>query len=183
MNRKGFTIIEIMIVTVIIAILAMIAVAAHQRYIERARSSAAQSLLQQLALAEAAALVAGEASSLLSADFVFFANRTEVAEVKKLFDLGFRPDPQVGLAVLPPKSGAAGFVAFAAHRGIRSSMHVYDDVSFTGVRIYKPGLVCGADPLAELPIFIVTDDPANPIASTETVKVDLAGGWVTSSGP
>ena len=183
MFKKGFTVIEIMIVVAIIAILALIAVASYQRYIEHARSAATQSLLQQLAMAEAATLVETEAVGTLNLDFVFFSTIADVSQVKKLSDLGFRPDPQVGFAVLPPKSGVAGFVAFAAHRGVNSSMHVYDDVSFNGVRVVKPGLTFGADPPDELPIFIMTENSTNPIISTETVKVDIATGLVTSSGP
>jgi len=183
MNRKGFTIIEIMIVTVIIAILAMIAVAIFQRYLERARNSAAQSLLQQLAMAEAASLVEAEADGLPGGNFTFLSTITDTSAVKHLSDFGFRPDPQVGFVVLPLKSGASGFVAFAAHRVAHSSMYIYDDVSFTGVRPYKPGSVSVVDPPEELPTFTMTGDPADPISSTETVKVDITTGLVTSSGP
>ena len=184
MIKKGFTIIEIMIVVAIIAILALISVAVYQQYIERARNSATQSLLQQLAMAEAATLVDADAGrSSVRPDFIFFSTSAEASEVKKLSDLGFRPDPQIGFAVLPLKSGNAGFVAFAAHRGAKSPMHVYDDVSFAGVRVYKPGHTFGADPPDELPIFFMTGDSVGTIASTETVKVDIATGLVISAGP
>lgn len=183
MNRKGFTLIEIMIVIVIVAILAMTAVAMYQRYIERARNSAAQSLLQQLAVAEAASLVEAEVDSVLLNSFIFFSTTADVAEVKRLVDFGFRPDPQIGFAVVPLKSGASGFVAFAAHRGTNSLMYVYDDVSFTGVRPFKPGLTLGVDLLDELPLFIFNGNSTNQITSTETVKVDVVTGLVKSSGP
>ena len=183
MLRKGFTLIEIMIVVAITATLAMVAVAMYQRYIERARNSAAQSLLQQLALAEAATIIEAETGGVPGGDFAFLATSADIPAVKRLSDFGFRPDPQVGFAVLPLKSGASGFVAFAAHRGTHSSMYIYDDVSFTGVRPYQPGSISVVDPPEKLPIFIMTGDLANPITSTETVKVDIGTGLVTSSGP
>lgn len=183
MSKKGFTIIEIMIVTAIIAILAMAAVAMYSRYIERAHNSVAQSLLQQLAVAEAATAIEAESGNIDISGFVFFADKTDTPEVKKLTDLGFRPDPNIGFAVIPLRSGASGFVAFAAHRSVNSLVYVYDDVSFTGVRPFQAGVIFGADMPDELPIFIMTDDPLDPITATETVKLNITTGLVTSSGP
>ncbi|MDR2946839.1 MAG: prepilin-type N-terminal cleavage/methylation domain-containing protein [Candidatus Adiutrix sp.] len=176
MRKKGFTLIEVMIVVVIIAILAMVAVAMYQRYLERARNSAAQNIVWQVALAEATNLIEAHA-------YVLVAAKTDVAPVGKLMASGFRPDPNVGFVVLPPKAGGGGFVAFAAHRAPGSLAHVCDLTGSAGVKPFDAGTSWGADLPAELPLFVLTGVAANPVASTETVKVDITTGRVTSSGP
>ena len=50
--HRGFTLIEIMVVVVIVAILAAIALPSYENYVLRARRSAAQSFVSQIAMKE-----------------------------------------------------------------------------------------------------------------------------------
>ncbi len=140
-NKKGFTLIELMIVLAIIAILATIAVPMYQRYIERARNAAAQSLLKQLALSE-------EAYNVDHGQYVtdFQTNRYEIkgetgafAGIAALGVYGFRPDSSVGCSVAPPNPASSGYVAFAAHNSVGSAVYVYDNLAATGVNIAVSG--------------------------------------------
>jgi prepilin-type N-terminal cleavage/methylation domain-containing protein len=121
--KKGFTLIELMIVVAIIAILAMIAVPMYQRYIERSRNSATQSLLQQIALAEVALDTAPE----LSIGYV----SSDLAGVSYLGTFGFRPDNNVAFSIYLPSE--PGFVAIASHIANGSIVYAYDNINATGV--------------------------------------------------
>ena len=119
-NKKGFTLIELMIVVAIIAILAMIAVPMYQRYIERARNNAAQAMLQQLATAQIARTTTGND---------FFTVDT-IANLGALLPDGFRPDPNVGIRIA---ANGESFIMAAAHRAVGSTVYIYDNVSGSGV--------------------------------------------------
>jgi prepilin-type N-terminal cleavage/methylation domain-containing protein len=125
--KKGFTLIELMIVVAIIAILAMIAVPMYQRYIERSRNSASQSLLQQVALAETALDTAPELED--------GYQPSDEDGLSLLATFGFRPDTNVAFAIItdPDNYGDAGFVAFAGHIAASSPIYVYDNVNMSGV--------------------------------------------------
>jgi len=125
-NKKGFTLIELMIVVAIIAILAMIAVPMYQRYIERSRNSASQNLLHQITTAMTAYNV--DASEYLPT-----ATATK-ADIELLLPYGFRPDPNVGFEILHPTSAVPGFIAYAAHKAQGSRLYVYDNIAASGVR-------------------------------------------------
>ena len=122
--KKGFTLIELMIVVAIIAILAMIAVPMYQRYIERSRNSATQSLLQQIALAEVALDTAPE----LAVGYV----SSDSAGISHLATFGFRPDNNVAFSIKLP-AGEPGFVAIASHIANGSVIYVYDNINASGV--------------------------------------------------
>ena len=124
--KKGFTLIELMIVVAIIAILAMIAVPMYQRYIERSRNAASQSLLQQLALAEVAIDTAPEIDE-------GYVSSTNAADIQLLGSFGFRPDPNVAFFVSTTNTGEPGFVAYATHIANGSQIYVYDNIGATGV--------------------------------------------------
>ncbi|PID28708.1 MAG: pilus assembly protein TapA [Candidatus Cloacimonadota bacterium] len=47
-NQKGFTLIEILVVVIIVAILAAMAVPVYMRYVEKARSTEAQSAIRSI---------------------------------------------------------------------------------------------------------------------------------------
>lgn len=140
MNKKGFTLIELMIVVAIIAILAMIAVPMYQRYIERSRNSAAQNLLQQLALAQVGRNVDDNRPSKDTFDN-FIVDGDGAAGINMLMEYGFRPDPNVAFSVkAPDQQGytiAHGFVACAAHRAIGSYVHIYDNLMGGGVSMLE----------------------------------------------
>jgi prepilin-type N-terminal cleavage/methylation domain-containing protein len=120
-NKKGFTLIELMIVVAIIAILAMIAVPMYQRYIERARNSASQAVLQQASIA----LVA------YSVDNGNYLTTLGVTGVQTLMSYGFRPDSNVGLQYTQVGSG---FVLYAVHKAAGSQVFVYDNINASGVQ-------------------------------------------------
>lgn len=134
--KKGFTLIELMIVVAIIAILAMIAVPMYQRYIERSRNSASQSLLQQIALAEMAIQTEGSAQGITNFQYVEAA--ADTGAVENLGKFGFRPDASVAFVIQRPTAAVngvtpVGFVGYAAHKTVGSTMYVYDNIGSTGV--------------------------------------------------
>jgi prepilin-type N-terminal cleavage/methylation domain-containing protein len=121
-NKKGFTLIELMIVVAIIAILAMIAVPMYQRYIERARNSASQAILQQASIA----LVA------YSVDKGNYpVAPISVGVVEELMTYGFRPDSNVGLQYA---TAGGGYVLYAVHKSSGSQVFVYDNINASGVQ-------------------------------------------------
>jgi len=126
MNKKGFTLIELMIVVAIIAILAMIAVPMYQRYIERSRNSASQNLLHQITTAMTAYNV--DSSTYLA------SSPANQADITLLLQYGFRPDPNVGFEILNPTGTNPGFIAYAAHKARGSRLYVYDNIAASGVR-------------------------------------------------
>jgi prepilin-type N-terminal cleavage/methylation domain-containing protein len=132
--KKGFTLIELMIVVAIIAILAMIAVPMYQRYIERSRNAASQALLQQIALAEVALDTAPEiAQSYVDTVSEFPANGSTAADsLALLATFGFRPDPNVAFSIQVDANGG-GFRAIAAHINPGSPVFVYDNIDASGV--------------------------------------------------
>ena len=177
--KKGFTLIELMIVVAIIAILAMIAVPMYQRYIERSRNSAAQSMLQQVALAEMAvqteSTAAGAAVRYRYTDAT--GGFTNTDEIEDLTEFGFRPDPNVAIQIVPPAAVGgvtpAGFVAFAVHNSAGSTMYVYDTIAGSGVMIAEVGSVYGGGTtgvtLPPANLYTFTFDPsASPAVSVGT---------------
>lgn len=126
--KKGFTLIELMIVVAIIAILAMIAVPMYQSYIENARNASAMALLKQFALANEAhnAVPGGGYVTVMGAA----ANATP-AEVGGLLPFGFRPDPNVIFHVIPSVA-AGGYVIFAASNTVGAPVYMYNSQSGQG---------------------------------------------------
>ncbi|UQZ89072.1 hypothetical protein C4J81_07620 [Deltaproteobacteria bacterium Smac51] len=133
-NKKGFTLIELMIVVAIIAILATIAVPMYQRYIERARNSASQSLLKQLALAEESYNVDNQIYITSLTDNVTPIGGNAMSGLAALAEYGFRPDRNVAFYVTGPGGTAVGYVAFAVHNSGGSAVYAYDTVGSTGVQ-------------------------------------------------
>lgn len=192
-NKKGFTLIELMIVVAIIAILATIAVPMYQRYIERARNSASQSLLHQLALAEEAYNVDhGVYITNLANNFpIDGINRTGGTA---LGAYGFRPDVSVGFNVF--QAGAdgnadgditddgealAGYVAYAAHNSVGSRVYVYDSFGSSGVvdvfsNIAAVATYSGQPVPGTLPIHRWNN---NVFETSAAGTITIAGGRVT----
>ena len=156
-NKKGFTLIELMIVVAIVAILAMVAVPMYQRYIERSRNTAAQTLLQQLSLAEVAVQTSSTGAG-GSDDYLQVQSGADDANVESLMAFGFRPDPNVGFYVELPTSDS-GFVAFAAHRARNSQVFVYDNVAGGGVQpvTATANAYAGVSVPGDLYIFLLND--------------------------
>lgn len=178
-NKKGFTLIELMIVVAIVAILAMIAVPMYQKYIERSRNTAAQNMLQQIGLSEVASQTEAAAAG-ITANYITVKAVGDDANVTQLMTFGFRPDPNVGFYVDQPGT-QPGFVAFACHRAVGSQMYVYDNITGGGVKPVTTGAVYATIPQpASLPIFTlktgVTEATLNGPA---TVSVPVVNGKST----
>jgi prepilin-type N-terminal cleavage/methylation domain-containing protein len=154
-NKKGFTLIELMIVVAIIAILAMIAVPMYQRYIERSRNSATQALLTQVSLS----MVAYSVDYNTFLPDATYATAPAIATQLGLF--GFRADPNVGLEFLTPAAGNTGFIVYAAHKAPGSRLYVYDNISGSGVQ-----------PMADNDYFL---DPNTGKASTTKANKPYTG--------
>lgn len=132
--KKGFTLIEIMIVVAIMAILAMIAVAKYTSYVDRSRESAVQSLLRNLVLAQTTLK-----SNADSTDFLPVDGASAVDNIGKLAEYGFRPDPQVGFVGIPfDGEELGGFLLFGAHVTKGAKVFVFNFVPRAGVRLYDP---------------------------------------------
>lgn len=168
-----------MIPAAVIAVLALIAVPAYLRYVERSRDSDTQALLQQLMLAEISlrteangvsfALVGGQAQA-------------DLDELKRLFDLGFRPDPRVGFAVLESVDAdgqAQGIIAYAAHDTIGSRLFVYDNAAPPGARAVPAGAVF--PPTYDHRLFMFKFDSAGNF--TPTGELHLTDNLVSAVPP
>ena len=125
--KKGFTLIEMMIVTAVVAILAAIAVPTYRQYIERTENVAARTLLQHIALAEIAKSTDMMIASAGGGGYIYVVPPTGVAGVNALAQYGFRPNVRVAFTVLPAAPGRpAGFVAFAATSVEGAQVFAYD---------------------------------------------------------
>ena len=124
--KKGFTLIELMIVAAIIVILALIAYPMYDRYIKYLHSESTKATLKQIDQAERE-LNTQEADKthLRSAD---------LADVKLLTDLGFRPDPNVAFNIQMTPDG--GLVAYAGNTTPGSPIFVYDNTNASGVVLW-----------------------------------------------
>ena len=138
--KKGFTLIELLIVVAIIAILAMIAVPMYNRYVERSRNAAAQSLLQQIAKAEDTLMNATQETGETYVDTEDAFPKSEPyntgnpqGSVELLTTFGFRPDPNVAFAI---KVLDDAFVAIAGHITPGSPMYIFDSVNASGVVLF-----------------------------------------------
>lgn len=152
MNKKGFTLIELMIVVAIIAILAMIAVPMYQRYIERSRNSASQNLLQQLALAQIGRNVDDNRGTDDTGGNYITTDDDGLDGISWLMAYGFRPDPNVAMVIIEPDnqySLSNGFVACAVHQAAGSYVFIYDNLMGGGVsmldtdKTYADSTQCG----------------------------------------
>jgi hypothetical protein len=107
----------------------------YQRYIERSRNAASQSLLNQLATAEVATQTEG------SGAYIDVIAGAFDAPIQRLADSGFRPDRNVAWYVkgVAGANGRGGFCAFAIHVASGSTLYVYDNVNASGVEAFDTG--------------------------------------------
>lgn len=133
-TRKGFTLIEVMIVVAIMAILAVVAVTRYNSYLARSRETAVRSLLHNLVLAQTTLK-----TNVLTQDFVPVDGVTAPDGIAKLAEYGFRPDPQVGFVGIPYDGEApGGFLLFGAHVSQGARVFVFNFVPRAGVRAFDP---------------------------------------------
>lgn len=131
--KKLFTWKRVAIAAAIIAVVAIIAV---PRHIANSRTEAVILALEQIALAQMA--MQSECMG-PPGEYVFTDGLDETAEqaVEKMSKFGFRPNPSVAFHIMraPDFHGVkvTGFVAFAAHNSVGSTVYVYDNISGRGV--------------------------------------------------
>lgn len=177
-HKKAFTLIEMMIVVAIIAILAMVAVSQYVKYIERTRSSATSTLLQNLALAQFATQSDQHdaASGFLTIDG---ASAVSLANLNKLADFGFRADPQVGFVALSPVPATQDdFVIFASYRIVGAPVFVYSNSTKTGVHLYDPASIYASVIPGQL--YIYNWQAATGATAIGHLTIDPAAGTVIS---
>ena len=176
--RKAFTLIEVMVVVAILSILAMIAVARYQSYLERARESAAQSLLQNLALAEFTL----KSNPLAEADFLPVAGFDAATKnsLIALGDCGFRPDDQIAFIAAPfTGETPGGFLLFAAHASVGARVFVYNFVPLNGVRLMDPGAPYAVALPATIHAYRWKSGPDIELAAT--LRIDTGTGLVSEA--
>lgn len=178
-NNKGFSLIELMIVVAIIAILAMVAVSQYLLYIERSRTSATFTLLQNLALAQYATQ-APPYDTRLGFQNITGSTVTDLNSINALTGFGFRPDPQVGFACLTPVAATSDdFIIFAAYMTPGSKVYIYSNSLKTGVHLFAPASVYG--PLLPNRLYMYTWG-GETIGSSAVghIDIDVSTGLVSS---
>lgn len=176
-TKKGFTLIELMIVVAIMAILAMIAVSQYIGYVQKSRASATQSLLQNLYLAELTYKVLPGASNEVLP--IIDDGSTSLSNIQALAEHGFRPDPQIAFSATPFPGPSTGenFVLFAAFYAQEAQVFVFNFIPRAGVRPFDPSADYAAIAPAELFVYSFESGTATPIAKA---GIDLTRGVVTS---
>ena len=113
-NRKGFTLIELMIVVAIIGILAAIAIPQFNNYRRRGQDAAAQSALKNLGLAQ---------------ETYFVDNGKYTKTLTDLSLSGFRKDPRVSYVDIQIGTGnTASFTAKAKYDATGALTWEYDSL-------------------------------------------------------
>ncbi|PID27459.1 MAG: hypothetical protein CR982_05815 [Candidatus Cloacimonadota bacterium] len=109
--KKGFTLIEVMVVAVIVAILAAVAVPAYQKYIDDAAMQVAQNMAATVA-AEAAALVASKGDITEASVQGLKAWTTGVANAQiSSISVSLNGDNQTGVITVTPTRSGTGVSA------------------------------------------------------------------------
>ncbi len=120
-KHKGFTLIELMITIVIVAILASIAIPSYREYVIRGNRTAAQAAMMEIATQQQQFFVANRAYA--TEEQLGFALPAEVAENYDLeIDLDGGPPPGFEIRFTPnPDSGQAGDVTLTLNsEGVKS---------------------------------------------------------------
>ena len=159
--KKIFTLKKVMVAFAVIAVLAAIAVPLYLIYVQNSRNSAAQKLLQKIALAEMP--IQTECPSPCPPVDAFTDGLTETAEeaIMKFAQYGFRPAP----ADINGE-GPLGFIDFAAHNSVGSTVYVYDNIGGVGIKEAREnnvhgGVIIRSDVAA---LYCYEYDPANTAA-------------------
>ena len=182
--KKGFTLIEVMIVVAVMAILAMIAVAQFNKYIQRARNSSAQTLLHNLALAQFTTQTGTESSGVFIS--IDINDATSLPNLSLLAEVGFKPDSQIGFAALPFDDEQPGsFVLFAAHASVGSQIFVYNFLPQNGVRLYDSSALYGAIVPGQIKTYSILPASGGSWTASAglTLDLDAANGLVVSVAP
>jgi len=174
--KKGFTLIELMIVVAIIVILALIAYPMYDRYIKYSRNDATKATLNLIAQAEAAMDNAQEADK-------SYVGSADPADLKLLTDFGFRPDPNVAFNIQTTPDG--GFVAFAGNITPGSPIFVYDNTNASGVVLWDQSYTppSGITDPGEGDFNTYTFTPATAAGETKTEATVKAAKICTFENP
>lgn len=147
LDKKGFTLVELIVVLVILAILAALLIPALTGYIDRSREEAIKAETRMIAMA-----VQTEAVTAYGADTNAFATNADKIEVDKVVDLA-------EVKALTKADSGAHFAAVINKNGSIKTVNYYDGAN-----------LCEYD--AENQVYKVTMAKGNPTAITANqVKV------------
>jgi len=151
---------RVMIVVTIIAIIAIVVgTLIQKRNIKNSNNEAAREMLKQIALSQVALMPEDCFTSCPDYAFTDGVNETAEAAVMRLTEYGLRPNSSVAFHVAR-QTADKGYIIFAAHSSVGSTVYVYDSIAGEGVQEVLENDAY-ADKGSGLALFCYRYDPAN----------------------